>query len=219
MSITVYVGGYGSGKTQLALNKASELAAAGRPTVLVDLDIVNPYFRSMDHRRQMEAKGIRCLGPTFANTTVDIPALPAEILSVFDSGEDVVMDVGGDPVGATALGGYAHKLKDATVYMVVNTCRPLTGTAADIEEMAADIQRCSRMQIRGFINNSNLGPETEVQQLLEGGAILRLVSRDTGIPVLGVAGRRDILAQLPAWVKEPRMPIDIYTRMLWQDGE
>ena len=82
---TVLTGNYGSGKTELALNIALRLAGAGKKVTLVDLDIVNPYFRSAEKAAEMEAAGIRVLMPTFAMTTVDIPALPAEIQSVFET--------------------------------------------------------------------------------------------------------------------------------------
>ena len=105
---TVLTGNYGSGKTELALNLAMGFAAAGKQTTLVDLDIVNPYFRSGEKAQEMKAAGVRMLMPTFALTTVDIPALPAEIQSVFETpGDHVIFDVGGDDTGAAALGRYA----------------------------------------------------------------------------------------------------------------
>ena len=100
----VLTGNYGSGKTELALNLAMGFAAAGKQTTLVDLDIVNPYFRSGEKAQEMKAAGVRMLMPTFALTTVDIPALPAEIQSVFETpGDHVIFDVGGDDTGAAAF--------------------------------------------------------------------------------------------------------------------
>ena len=102
---TVLTGNYGSGKTELALNLALRFAAEGLKTTLVDLDIVNPYFRSAEKTPELEAAGVRVLMPTFAMTTVDIPALPPEIQSVFETpGDRVIFDVGGDETGAAALG-------------------------------------------------------------------------------------------------------------------
>ena len=105
----VLTGNYGSGKTELALNLALYYANAGMRTTLVDLDIVNPYFRSGEKYQEMQDAGVRMLMPTFALTTVDIPALPAEIQSVFELPSDkVIFDVGGDDTGAAALGRYHH---------------------------------------------------------------------------------------------------------------
>ena len=102
----VLTGNYGSGKTEIALHLA-ETFAEKEKTTLVDLDIVNPYFRSGEKAEELRQKGVRVLMPTFAMTTVDIPALPAEIQSVFESDADrVIFDVGGDDTGAAALGRY-----------------------------------------------------------------------------------------------------------------
>ena len=100
----VITGNYGSGKTELSLNLALHFAK-GEKTTLVDLDIVNPYFRTGEKADMLQDSGVRVLMPTFAMTTVDIPALPAEIQSVFEVPSDrVIFDVGGDDTGAAALG-------------------------------------------------------------------------------------------------------------------
>ena len=99
----VLTGNYGSGKTELALNMALQFSEEYK-TTLVDLDIVNPYFRSGEKAEEMRRAGIRMLMPTYAMTTVDIPALPAEIQSVFEVPSDkVIFDVGGDDTGAAIL--------------------------------------------------------------------------------------------------------------------
>lgn len=108
----VLTGNYGSGKTEIALNLALDYVKAGQQTTLVDLDIVNPYFRSGEKAQEMQEEGVRMLMPTFALTTVDIPALPAEIQSVFEMPSDrVIFDVGGDDTGAAALGRYHCSLR------------------------------------------------------------------------------------------------------------
>ena len=102
----VITGNYGSGKTEISLNLAFD-AAREEKTTLVDLDIVNPYFRTGEKAEELKAAGVRVLMPTYAMTTVDIPALPAEIQSVFEVPSDrVIFDVGGDDTGAAALGRY-----------------------------------------------------------------------------------------------------------------
>ena len=121
---TVITGNYGSGKTEIALNLAFSYAKS-QMTTLVDLDIVNPYFRSGEKVQEAERKGIRMLMPTYAMTTVDIPALPAEIQSVFETPSDrVIFDVGGDDTGAAALGRYypsfMSRREETTVAMVIN---------------------------------------------------------------------------------------------------
>ena len=121
---SVVTGNYGSGKTEISLNLAFA-AAKEKKTTLVDLDIVNPYFRTGEKAEELEKAGIHVLMPVFAMTTVDIPALPAEIQSVFEShSEQVIFDVGGDDTGAAALGRYFPSFMknraDTTVAFVIN---------------------------------------------------------------------------------------------------
>lgn len=163
---TVLTGNYGSGKTELALNLALRFAGEGKRTTLVDLDIVNPYFRSAEKAKEMEAAGIRMLMPTFALSTVDIPALPAEIQSVFEVPCDhVLFDVGGDDTGAAALGRYApsfaRRRKETLSVLVVNCMRPLTGNAEDILDLAERIGNRGRLGIDWIVNNTNLAERTE----------------------------------------------------------
>ncbi len=219
--LTVLVGNYGSGKTEIALNLALEKAKAA-PTVLVDLDIVNPYFRSGEKRLLLEEKGIRVLMPTFATTTVDIPALPPEIQSVFDRpDEQVVFDVGGDDTGAVALGRYApffaRERGDTCVLYVVNVCRPLSMTAEDILRLMERISHRARMRPDALVNNANLQGQTTAELLLRGQEVLSEVSAKMGIPVAMITGEKAVLDKLPANLQPICKPIVRYMRPEWMD--
>ncbi|MBQ8313476.1 MAG: ParA family protein [Clostridia bacterium] len=211
----VLVGNYGSGKTELALNLA--LASAGQmTTTLVDLDIVNPYFRSGEKADVLKAAGVRVLMPTFAMSTVDIPALPAEIQSVFEQpSQRVIFDVGGDDTGAAALGRYAPSFRryrqDTTVCLVINAMRPLTQTAEDVVDLAQRIAARGRMDIDVIINNTNLADQTEPEMLAAGhqvaveAAKLLGVSRvvDVAMPQLGVENALPLVRHMaPDWMED-----------------
>lgn len=211
----VLVGNYGSGKTELALNLA--LASAEQmTTTLVDLDIVNPYFRSGEKADELKAAGVRVLMPTFAMSTVDIPALPAEIQSVFEQpSERVIFDVGGDDTGAAALGRYAPSFRryrqDTTVCLVINAMRPLTQTAEDVVDLAQRIAARGRMDIDVIINNTNLADQTEPEMLAAGhqvaveAAKLLGVSRvvDVAMPQLGVENALPLVRHMaPDWMED-----------------
>ena len=219
--LTVLVGNYGSGKTEIALNLAMEKRKSG-PTAMVDLDIVNPYFRSGEKRAVLEEAGVRVLMPTFATTTVDIPALPPEIQSVFDQPfEQVVFDVGGDDTGATALGRYSpffsRERENTCVLYVVNVCRPLSHTAEDILRLMERISFRSRMQPDALVNNANLQGETTSELLLHGQDVLSKVSMKTGLPIAMITGERAVLNSLPNDLKPICMPIVRYMRPEWMD--
>jgi len=211
---TVLTGNYGSGKTELALNLALAFAAQGLRTTLVDLDIVNPYFRSAEKKPELEAAGIRVLMPVFAMTTVDIPSLPAEIQSVFESpGDRVIFDVGGDDTGAAALGryapGFARYREETESLLVVNCMRPLTENAEDILELAGRIGNRGRLGTDGLVNNTNLAHRTEPEMVERGEQIVLSCARTLGVRRVLTSGEARVLArchlQTPTLELERRM--------------
>ncbi len=162
--LTLFAGHYGSGKTNIAVNYALHLAAEGKKVCIGDLDIVNPYFRTKDSAAELEAAGVELISPQFANSNVDLPALPAEIYRlVQDSSIYSVMDIGGDDRGAYALGRYApYILKENNYRMafVVNFLRPLTTTAQEALEVMREVEAACGLKFTCIVNNTNLGNET-----------------------------------------------------------
>lgn len=214
----VLVGNYGSGKTELALNLA--LAAAGeKSTTLVDLDIVNPYFRSGEKAQELREAGVRVLMPSFALSTVDIPALPAEIQSVFIAPSDrVIFDVGGDDTGAAALGRYAPSFRqfraDTAVALVVNAMRPLTQTAEDAAELGRRIEQRGRMRVDVVINNTNLADCSTPEMLLQGHEVACGAARLLGVDCVVDAGMPELLRQTGL---TDGLPVARYMKPEWME--
>ena len=156
-------GHYGSGKTNLSLNIALDLAAAGEQVTLVDLDLVNPYFRSSDYTEMLKEGGVDMLAPTFAGTTLDIPALSPAVSGVFERQGRVIFDVGGDDVGATALGRYSRQIRELPYdfLYVVNKYRPLSREAQQSAELLREIEAASHLRATAIVNNSHLQRETD----------------------------------------------------------
>ncbi len=206
--LNIITGHFGSGKTEFALNLA--LAQKGQTTI-VDMDTVNPYYRTADAKEILESNGIRVILPRFANTNVDLPALPSEIISVFTNHETTgIFDVGGDEDGALALGRYnPHFMKEPyEMYFVINARRPLTRTKEGIIEILREVEAASRLSVTKLVNATNLGPETTAEIVLEGQSIVEEVSRMTGIPV----GYTAIKKGLEISVANPIMPLELYIK-------
>ena len=215
----VLTGNYGSGKTELALNLALQFAPQYR-TTLVDLDIVNPYFRSGEKAEEMRAAGVRMLMPTYAMTTVDIPALPAEIQSVFEVPSDrVIFDVGGDDTGAAALGrfypSFMARRERTKVIFVINCMRPLTKEADDITDLAERVQNRGRLKIDLLINNTNLADRTEPGMVEAGEKTVLACAERMGISDVITAGKAEVLER--GRLSTPTMTVRRYMAPEWME--
>ncbi len=210
--ITLFAGHYGSGKTNLALNWAYALRREGLPVTVADLDIVNPYFRTKDAAAELERAGIGLISSRYANTNLDVPAMPREIYSLVD-GRDrcAVLDVGGDDRGALALGRYVPSIREEDDYemlLVVNRARPLTRTAEDALAVAREIEAACGLGFTAIVNNTNLGVETTAEDVLASLSYADELSRLTGLPVKMTAAERRLAPELTDKV-ENLFPIDI----------
>ena len=188
MSSKIYitVGHYGSGKTEFSVNYALELKKSHDNVILVDLDIVNPYFRSNDARSLLESNGITVIAPDYAGTNVDIPVLPAEIMRIFNEKDaKIILDVGGDDDGAIALGRYKQFFDKADYEMslVVNTKRPLSKTVAEIIEMKENIETASRLKVTNIIADTNIADETTKDIIIRGYEITKEAAQKLNLPV------------------------------------
>ncbi len=185
--LTLFAGHYGSGKTNIAVNYAIYLAKMGRKVCIADLDIVNPYFRTKDSEAELSEYGIELISPQYANTNVDLPALPAESYKlVQDKSVYGIMDIGGDDRGAYAIGRfkeYILKENDYRMAFVANCYRPLTATAEDTLEIMREIEAASGIPFTCIVNNSNLGPETDSETVLSSLEYIEELSKISGLPV------------------------------------
>ena len=211
---TIICGHYGCGKTNLSLNLAIDAAKAGRNVTLVDMDIVNPYFRSSEYIPLLKEHGISIIAPSFANTTLDTPSLSAEIYRVFDTEGDVIIDAGGDDAGATALGSFAPRICkiDYDMLYVVNHYRPLASEAGTASEILREIEAASRLHATGVVNNSHLKQFTTAETILDSVPFAEETAKALGLPLRFTTAPRDIAEGLRV---SGLYPIDIFVRTPW----
>jgi hypothetical protein len=185
--IVGFVGNYGSGKTEVAVNYAQQIAAAGHTVNMADLDIVNPYFRCREATDAMEAVGIHVVVPRGEFMHADLPILLPEIRGLLRrEGEVSVLDVGGDDVGARALSHLAHDFPAPGEYrllQVINRSRPFTDTVEGCLRMRDQIEASSRLRLSGLVSNTHLIQETTAETLEEGYAFALEVAAAARLPL------------------------------------
>ena len=204
--VTLFAGHYGSGKTNIAVNYALRLAGEGKKTAIADLDIVNPYFRTADSARELAEAGVDLISPQFANSNVDLPALPAEAYRlVEDRSLYAVMDIGGDDRGAYALGRYVPYIREEGDYRMVfvaNFSRPLTRTPEEALEVMREIEAACALPFTDIVNNTNLAHETTSETVLHGLGLTEQLSELSGLPVWLTTAEERVAAELDGRLSE-----------------
>ena len=198
--ITLFAGHYGTGKTNIAVNYALALKKDGKNVCIADLDIVNPYFRTKDSAELLNEAGIDLISPQYANSNVDLPALPAQAYRIVeDKSTYSVVDIGGDDRGAYALGRYVPMIKEENNYRMVyvaNCYRPLTRTADDAIEVMREIEAACGLKFTDIVNNSNLGELTTKETILDSLNFINELSEKTGCPVFLHTVKKEIAEEL-----------------------
>lgn len=209
--IYIITGHYGSGKTEFAVNLAKKL----KNPVIADMDIVNPYFRTADVKEKLEAEGIKVITPEFANTNVDVPSLPPDIIGALQGDRDVVLDVGGDEDGAVVLGQYKKYFSDNyEMLLVMNFRRPMTATPEELLEVLYAIEQVSRVKVTGLINNTNVKSETTAEIINKSMENAEAVSEMTGIPLVGVSAAGELINKVDT--KYPKIKLDLNLTLPWE---
>ena len=193
--VLVVLGAYGSGKSEVAVNLALRFRKEHEDVVLVDLDTINPYYRSSDAGNLLHAAGVRTIASRYAGTNVDVPAVPGEVMSVFDGKETAVLDIGGEDMGARVVSSLRVKLagQAAFVLMVVNLNRPFTSDAEKVAAMASKLSVAAGLPIDAFVDNTNLLGDTGGAMLRDSLPEMREASRRCGIPIAFASGLDDHL--------------------------
>lgn len=217
--INIFTGYFGSGKTEIAINFALELRKKAEKVSLVDIDIVNPYFRSREQRELLAPAGINVLASVEEYFNTDLPALSPAISGVLqDTGGFAVIDVGGDETGARALGRY-HNLLPAgsyNLFFAVNPFRPFTRDVEGISKVLKEVEQASRLKVTALVSNPNLGPETGPTDILTGHRTIMEASGQINLPIAFLCIPINLAQSVEfKGIAEPVFPIKLFMLPPW----
>lgn len=216
--VRIIVGHYGSGKTEFAVNYAVKLRELGKNVAMVDLDVVNLYFRSREKTEYLESLGIRFIASSVKSDAVDIPAISGEVLTpLMDESYDAVLDIGGDHVGARTLGRYNEVLVEGEydMFFVLNANRPETMTVESTLLYLRRIEATSRKRVTGIVNNTHMLSYTSVEDVMKGYKLGQEVAKAVGVPLKYNVVREDLVPQIEKEDIINIFPIKQYMREDW----
>lgn len=217
--IRLFIGHYGSGKSEVSMNYVTKLRElVDGEVALADLDVVNVYFRTREKKDLMRQLGITPIDSSIETTTLDVPAVSAEVMRpLHDNHVNYVLDVGGDNVGGRVIGRFAEHFKsnDYDMFFVVNANREKTQTAQEVLGYIDAIEATSKLKVTGLVNNTHLLRETTVEDVLKGQEVSRAVSKIRNIPIKYVCCLESLVDKLPKDLEGDILPIKMYLREEW----
>lgn len=236
--VVIVCGHYGVGKTNFSLNLAFDAQARGLDVTLADMDVVNPFFRSSDYTKLLAGSGIRVIAPVFAGTNLDGPSLSGTIAVAIEQAQRVsaseaaiknllIIDAGGDDVGATALGCFAEGIASAPYEMlsVVNRSRNLTQTPDEAVRVLHEIEAKSHLRTTGIVNNTHLMEDTDRAVVERGISFAEAVCAAAGLPLVCTTVPADGSFEVvdresfdtgPNEAQQSPYPVQVYVRTPWQ---
>jgi len=237
---TIVTGHYGSGKTEFAVSLSLLLASReeiarspdktcqkNRPPdtdtlALIDLDVINPYFRSREQRELLGKSGIAIYGSAFdTEVTAELPALSARLRAPLENKScRVIIDTGGNDAGAVVLNQFTKYFTDddTTVLAVINANRSDTNSVKSAIEHITAIEQITNLNVSAIVNNTHMLRETTVADIIDGHAFCESICESTGKQLLcdcypeGIVNP-DALKEVSANL----MPLGLYMRPTWLD--
>ncbi|MDF2567580.1 MAG: hypothetical protein K0R90_1036 [Oscillospiraceae bacterium] len=214
--ISIFTGHYGSGKTNTAINYALFLASKGEKVTIIDLDIVNPYFRTSDHADVFENMNIELISPVYARTNVETVALSPKIdYAIRDIEKNIVIDVGGDDAGAVALARYAPDIRARgyQMFFVINENRYLSSSADKTFQILKEIENRSLLKATHLVNNTNIGKETSFEDIALSDQYAQEMSSLSHLAIAFTCVKKDIVSKCNS---QDIFPVDIFVNPVWE---
>lgn len=216
--IRIIIGHYGSGKTEFSVNYAIKLKENYEKVTLVDLDVVNPYFRSRQQEEMLKSKGITMIGSSIKGSGSDLPAVAGGILAPLQNEDtQVILDVGGDSAGARTLGRYEEYFTEGNydMFCVVNANREQTSTVDGILRHVYAIEKTAKAKVSGIVNSTHLLRDTTVEEVLKGQELCKKAAEKLQVPIKYVVAIEEVAKMLPSDIEGEIFPIKMYMRENW----
>ncbi|OYT15279.1 MAG: ATP-binding protein [Bacteroidetes bacterium 4572_77] len=216
--IRIICGHYGSGKTEFAINYSLALKAFEDKVAIADMDVVNPYFRSREKAKILREQGIKVIYSSLEGTALDLPAISGEVGTLIVGNEwNLILDVGGDNVGARALASQSQDIRpgDYDMFFVINAYRPETQNASDIISHLQAIEETTGIKVTGLINNTHMMRSTTLEDVLFGQKISEEVSKKLNLPIKYISCIKDVAKQLPQELKDICLTTSLIMRENW----
>lgn len=224
--LIIVTGHYGSGKTEFSVSLALQLAQhQGRPfqrLALVDLDIVNPYFRSRERMDLLKQSGVSVYGSIYkTDIAAELPELAADIRAPLEDEDcQVIIDAGGNDAGAKILNQFKkyYVPEETCVLAVLNFNRFETRDVDSARDQVTAIEAISGLRVEGVVNNTHLLRETTAETVLYGHKLTEAFCQETG-KTLWCDCYPEALVESGALeaITGPLLPLGLFMRPTWLD--
>ncbi|MCZ9839810.1 ATP/GTP-binding protein [Brachyspira hyodysenteriae] len=185
--VTIVCGHYGVGKTTFSINYSMYIRNyTSKNIYIADLDVVNPYFRSREHSSYLEEKNIKVIGSYLPQSGADIPAVSAEVYSIFDKKDVIgIIDMGGNSAGSLSFASFRNNVdvNETDVFFVFNANRKENSTFELALGYLIDIESVLGLKVTGIINNTHLMDDTSLDDIEKGEIIADKLSKEKNIPI------------------------------------
>ncbi len=216
--IRVITGHFGSGKTEFALNYARLVTKHAERTAIADLDVINTYFRSREQTARLAAEGIELLSGNQAISSIDVPAISADVLKPLeDRRYALIMDIGGNPDGAKVLGQFRKQIlaQGCDHFFVINRNRPETQTVEQVEDFLRRTEAFTQIPVTGLINSTHMLKATTIEDVMYGQELCEAVSKQTTLPLRYISVWDKIAPELPEELQPIVLPLELSLRESW----
>ncbi|HHV76454.1 MAG TPA: hypothetical protein GXX39_03655 [Syntrophothermus lipocalidus] len=217
-SITIFAGGFGSGKSETALNYALKLVRSCEQVVLADLDMVNPYFCSRELEEVLNKNRVKLLAPIERLRFGDVPQVPPEVVGYLGTENEMVLDVGGDEVGAQVLGYLRPYMRDRPyrMFLVINPYRPFARELDAVTELRDALERASRLRFTGIVSIPNLASDTDLEVIISGHERVRAYAQKLNLPVVFLVVEDRFYEAVRVQLSDTEVePVTLYLRPEW----